>query len=301
MNIKTTLKKVFKKRREDTHKKDYGHILIIAGSKGMSGAGVLASLAALRSGAGLVTLAVPEGIQDVCAVQASEVMTLGLPQDSEGMIRFRALPQVLDFIEKRNIDFVACGPGLGVSAEVLKFISALSKEYTKGILFDADALNNIGLLSKRIGKSGIDIISNRIGGTVITPHLGEMARMFNINKNDIKKNKVELAKNTAHNNGLICVLKGFNTVVTNGKEVYINKTGNPGMATAGSGDVLTGIIAGLAGQCNNIYDASVAAVYVHGLSGDIAAKELGEKSLIASDIIRHLASAIKRQVEYNGD
>jgi ADP-dependent NAD(P)H-hydrate dehydratase len=272
-------------RAIDAHKGDFGKVCIIAGSTGMSGAAALAGRAALRAGAGLVRVATPKSVLPIVASIEPSFTTIALPEDSFGRISAKAINPILEAAVQN--DCLAFGPGLGISSALRSVLEALLEQDGLRLVIDADGLNNL---------SGINGWPTRIKAKLIlTPHPGEMKRLWSALireslPNDRQQQAVQLAQQTK----TVVALKGAGTVVTDGQKVYINKTGNPGMATAGSGDVLTGIITALAGQGLNNFDATVLGVYIHGLAGDIAAENLGQVSLIATDIIDALPEALKR-------
>jgi ADP-dependent NAD(P)H-hydrate dehydratase len=295
-------------RQPDSHKGDYGRALLVGGSRGMAGAIALAGRATLRSGAGLVTLAVPEVVQNLVASFEPSYMTRGLPDDGQ-FIKGPTGDLITAVIE---MTAVALGPGLGRSDTITKFVEVLYGVIDKPLVVDADAL--LALASNPAA------LSSRSGPAVLTPHPGEFERLtgqrydksrrieaaaqFARGEDDLhwqyrKRPDDKLpyadAKATAVNKRkTVVVLKGHETVVTDGERYSINRTGNPGMATGGSGDVLTGIITGLLCQGLSPFDAARLGVHVHGLAGDLAAEELGQVSLIASDLIEYLPKAFMR-------
>lgn len=266
----TAVKKEFPKRRPGTHKGDYGRVLIVAGSRGMTGAAVLASRGALRSGAGLVYLAVPKELVNFVDMMTAEVI---------------ALP----FEEIKNIkpDAVAIGPGLGKNLNLIDNLLHSLVIRRLSLVIDADAINAIAKKPQ--------VLRGAAAGMILTPHPGEMARLLGKTIEDIQKNREMIASAAAKSFGSIVVLKGHRTVVADKSgKIYVDRTGNPGMATAGVGDVLTGMIAGFAAQGFSPWDAAVAGVYLHGLAGDLAAKEKGEYGMIASDLVEKIPYAIRK-------
>lgn len=267
-------------RAADSHKGDYGKVLLIGGSRGMSGAITLAGMACLRSGAGLVTLAVPDVCLDVVASFEPSYMTVPLPCDEQGRLSVVAQEQLADLADKATC--IACGPGLGRSQRVTDLVAWMYEVLPQPIVFDADALYAI---SERH-----DRLDDPAGPRILTPHLGEFKRL--VGDEDIDREKAELfAAQFAIRRRVVVLLKGHRTVITDGQRSAHNRTGNPGMATGGSGDVLTGVIAALIGQGLTPFDAARLGAYVHGLAGDLAAAKLGTTSLIASDIVAHLPAA----------
>lgn len=272
-------------RLKDANKGDFGKIAVVAGSVGMSGAACLAALAALRAGAGLVTLAVPKRIQPVVASQMMCVMTRGLPDTTAGTFSMEGLEETLEFCA--GMDAVAVGPGMGRVEDTLRFARALYEKLDRPVVFDADALFALAADEAALKK----FPAGR--PTVLTPHPGEMARLLSTSAGEVQRDR-EMRKTFAAKHGVVMVLKGAGTVATDGRLTHTNVTGNPGMATAGSGDVLTGVIAALLGQYFNAFDAARLGVHVHGLAGDIAAAAKGEIGMIATDILDALPEAFMR-------
>lgn len=263
------INRVLPKRKRDSHKGSYGRVLIAAGSPGLTGAGVLASRAALRSGSGLVHLAVPRDLVSFVDSMTPEVMAL----------QFADIP-------KHEFDAVAVGPGIGTSSVAKQVVKTLSAAY-RLLVVDADAINIIAKQPNLLKRSKARLI--------LTPHPGELSRLINKSIKYIQQNRTKVAKQAAREFNCILVLKGHHTVVASQKgEVYVNRNGNPGMATAGAGDVLTGMITSFLGQKITAFDAAVLSVYLHGLAGDLAAKDKGEYGLIASDIIERIPNAIQK-------
>jgi ADP-dependent NAD(P)H-hydrate dehydratase len=268
-------------RRAESHKGDYGRALLVGGSRGMSGAIALAGMSTLRSGAGLVTLAVPRSVQDVVASFCPCYMTHELADD-EGHFAISAAKQLLSFAGTATA--LALGPGLGRNATLTEFVAQLYQNIEKPMVVDADALFALAGRPEAIGTPA--------GPRVLTPHPGEFARLAGTSPE--ASGRVAAAAELAQcdgNGNTIVVLKGHETVVTDGQRYSINHTGNPGMATGGSGDVLTGIITALLCQGLAPFDAARLGVHVHGLAGDLAAEDFGQVSLIASDLIDYLPQA----------
>jgi len=271
------------KRKPNTHKGDYGHVLIIGGSVGLSGAVCLSAKAALRSGAGLVTVGVPKSLNNICEIKLTEVMSLPLV-DKAGTLSQEAFNSIKSFLKKA--DLIVLGPGIGLRADTKKLVIRIVREIDKPMVVDADALtalaSNLEVLLKRKTKT-----------LVLTPHLGEFSRLVKLDVDKIKKSRKELVKKFALRYNLTLVLKGNRTLVSDGRRTFENNTGNPGMATAGTGDVLSGIISGLLVQGIDQFQAAKLGVYLHGLSGDYAARDKTQNCLIASDIIDYLPSVVK--------
>jgi len=278
-------KKLLKKRSKDSHKGDFGHVFILAGSRGLTGAAALCSNAALRSGAGLVTLGIPVSLNLVMSRKLTEVMTFSLAETKEITLSLKAEKEILKKVKASDV--VVLGPGLSQYPETQKLINRLILKIDKPMVLDADALNAISKNTRVLKK-----IKSKYA---VTPHPGEMSRLINKSVEYVKNNRLIVAKKFSRDYNTVVVLKGAGTVVAEqGGKCYINTTGNPGMATAGSGDVLTGIIAGFLSQGLKVFDASVMGVYVHGIAGDFAAKDKGEIGLIAGDILENIPYAIKQ-------
>jgi len=269
-------------RAADAHKGIFGRVCIIGGSVGMSGAAALAGRSALRAGAGLVRVATAKSVLGIVASVEPCYTTIALAEDSAGRISGGAVNTISSAIKENDV--VAFGPGIGQSASLRSILQMLIKKKGLKLVIDADGLNNLSLIKSWPTKLNAELI--------VTPHPGEMKKLWSsLIRDQLPENRQEQAVKFAQKSGAIVVLKGAGTVVTDGKKVYTNKTGNPGMATAGSGDVLTGVIAALIGQRLSNFDAAVLGVYIHGLAGDIAAEKTGQVSLIATDIIEALSEA----------
>lgn len=274
-----------KPRAKDAHKGDFGKVCIIAGSIGMSGAAALAGKAALRAGAGLVRVATPRSVLPIIASIEPVFTTIPLPEDNDGKIAAGAINTILNFIPDN--DCLAFGPGAGITVEVRTVLEKLLAQESLRLVIDADGLNNLSKIN--------DWPQIKKANCVLTPHPGEMKRLWDgIIRTPLQADRKTVAIEMANKTKTVVVLKGAGTVVTDGTRVYINKTGNPGMATGGTGDVLTGIITALVGQGLSNFDAAVSGVYVHGLAGDIAAKKVGQVSLIATDVIDAMGEAFKK-------
>ncbi len=264
------------KRKPDSHKGDYGRVLIVAGSTGMCGAATLASEAAYRSGAGLVYLAVPSTLVPILSVKQTCAVVRPLPDSGDGHLGIGAAKAILALA--RECDVIAIGPGLGFSAEV----PGVTASVAIPLIIDADGLNAFA--------DKPDDLARGPAPKILTPHPGELSRLTSE-----RPDRKAWARESAERFRAIVVLKGHETVVTDGKRLYVNDTGNPGMATGGAGDVLTGVIAALIGQKLDPFDAAVLGVNIHGLAGDLAAKKFGEVSMIATDIIDALPFAFMRR------
>jgi NAD(P)H-hydrate epimerase len=270
-------------RRPDAHKGDFGRALLIGGSRGMAGAIALAGMACLRSGAGLVKLAVPKCILDTVAGFEPSYMTMPLPCDRTGRIKLRSPKKLAKFLEPATC--VACGPGLGRSHRLEFFVRTLYECSPQPLVVDADGLNALSATDNGL--------TNPAGPRILTPHPGEFARLAKTPEDAkfTRDEQISQAQQLATDHNFVILLKGHRTVITDGTRTVENNTGNPGMATGGTGDVLTGIITALVCQGLSPFDAAVLGAHVHGLAGDLAAAELGQVSLIASDLLKYLPKA----------
>ena len=292
-----------KKRPAEAHKGDFGKVLIIAGSVGMSGAAALAGKSALRAGAGLVRVATARSALPIVAAIDPCYTTIPLAEDNAGRIFAKAINTILNAVQENDV--VAFGPGVGISNGLQTIINELIRIENLRLIVDGDGLNNLSKLKNWPGLLKAQLI--------LTPHPGEMKRLWSgllreqmptdttlrsSGTTSLRStSRTEQAVKYAKESRAIVVLKGAGTIVTDSEKIYINKTGNPGMATAGAGDVLTGVITALAGQGLSNFDAAVLGVYIHGLAGDIAAEKKGQTSLIATDIIDALCDAF---IRFNG-
>jgi len=271
-----------KPRAADAHKGDFGKVCIIGGCIGMSGAAALAGRAALRAGAGLVRVAIPKSVLPIVASIEPSYTTIPLAEDSAGRISAKAINTILDAVSEN--DCLAFGPGIGISGALRSILETLLEQKQLRLLIDADGLNNLALIKDWPAKTKASLI--------VTPHPGEMKRLWaGLFREQLPPDRQDQAGKLAKRTNTIVVLKGAGTVVTDGQKIYINKTGNPGMATAGAGDVLTGVITALIGQGLSNFDAAVLGVHIHGSAGDIAAEKCGQVSLMATDIIESLPKA----------
>ena len=274
-------------RADNSHKGDYGKILIIGGSKGLTGAVILACEACMRMGAGLVTAAVPESLNGIFEVRLTEAMTLPL-NDKNGQLDKMCIPQILDGLN--DYDVCLFGPGIGRSEDVVLILEAVLKESQIPVIIDADGLWAFSRKTQMLDECK--------AGVVLTPHEMEMSRIINCSVDYLAENRQFLSHKYATDNGVTLVLKGHHTIVTSpGGEQYININGNSGMATGGSGDVLAGIIAAIMARSETETDAGIVGVYIHGLAGDMAAYEMGKDSMVASDIVRYIPDALNLPVE----
>lgn len=269
--IPEEIKCILQKRKDNSHKGTYGKVGIIAGSKGMTGSAFLASNASLKSGSGLVYNIVDSDIFDIMSIKYVEVIAKCFENNEKLRIFLNTL------------DSICIGPGIGTDNknELLR----MTVEVNKPLLIDADGLN---ILSK-----DINLLNKRSAPTVLTPHLKEFSRLTNFDINYISNNKLSCVEEFVNNYDVVLVLKGHETIVASKNEIYINKTGNAGMATAGSGDVLSGIITSFLGRNISAFDSAKIGTFIHGLAGDFAAEKYSMESMIASDIINSLADVFK--------
>ena len=281
------IEKIYKKifpRKADSHKGSYGHILVIAGSASCTGSAYLASQAALVAGSGLVTLGVPASLHSILAKKLVEVMVKPLPETRAQTISLDAAGEIINFSKKADV--VAIGPGLSQNSKTQRLVRDLIKKIARPFVADADALNALA--------GHCSILKRLRHPIVLTPHPGEMSYIIGKDTAFIQKKRKEVARAFAREYNVVLVLKGHRTVVAEpGGKIYINKTGNPGMATGGAGDVLTGVIASFMGQGLDPYEASCLGVYVHGLAGDLVSREKGQLSLIATDLLNKIPKALK--------
>ncbi|MBI4368998.1 MAG: NAD(P)H-hydrate dehydratase [Elusimicrobia bacterium] len=280
---------VLPKRKSQTQKWDYGHCLIIAGSKKLLGAAVIAAKAALRGGAGLVTLATPKSLQGLIYAQILEALTLPLEETEDGTVDFPALLTVMRYIQERGVTAIVIGPGLTRDPHTARFIHGLCREAKIPMILDADAIN--------VQPPLIDGVFR-----CLTPHRREFARLVGISEQEsIEQGPALAARFVQSHPGVALVLKGHQTKIFFGGKSWINPTGNPGMAKGGAGDVLAGFIGALTAQksaqkrsVNELVEAIAAGVYLHGLSGDLACRSLTEYAMNAEDIIAFLPEAMKK-------
>ncbi len=269
-------------RKWDAHKYDVGKVLVIAGSRSFTGAAVLAADAALIGGAGAVILAAPESLHAILATKLTEVIIRRLPETAEGTISLAALPDIRSLAEWA--DAVVVGPGLGRNAETDALVRQLVNEIPRPLILDADGLNAF--------DDAPETLKDHAGGLVMTPHAGELGRLLRKSGRAVEDARIPSARDSARSFGATVVLKGAPTATASPDgRVVLNSTGNSGMATIGSGDVLTGLIASLAAQGMNPADAAIAGAFIHGRAGDIARDHAGERSMRATDILRNIAEA----------
>jgi NAD(P)H-hydrate epimerase len=293
----TDIETVAAPRPPDSHKGSFGHVLIVGGSLGKSGAAAMAGMAALRCGAGLATVATPRSVLNSVAGFAPELMTEPLPETSEGSIALDALGKLEEIEENKSV--VAVGPGLSRQPDSAEFVRLLAAKCKLPLVIDADGLNAF--------EGNTEQLHGRNRPLIITPHPGEMARLTALSITKIQEERVKIARDFAGAHHCIVVLKGRHTIVADHDgAVWVNTTGNAGMATGGTGDILTGMVVGMVAQAvsgegkadkNNAHSVLllhvVAAVYLHGLAGDLARNEVGEHSLVATDLLKYLAAAFR--------
>ena len=270
--------KILPDRDPFAHKGKFGKILLLCGSEGYTGAAALASMGALRSGAGLVFLGVPRSIYAIEAVKLTEPVVFPLP-DADGKLSCEAIPEILERLPK--MDAVLVGPGLGQSEDVLEVVKTVLEQATCPVVLDADGINMVA--------KHMDILRGRTAPAILTPHDGEFARLGGV----IGADRVAAAEQMARELGCIMLLKGHHTVITDGSSTYINHTGNPGMAVGGSGDVLAGIIVSLLGQGIAPLEAAACGAWLHGAAGDRCAAELGQYGMLPTDMLNILPRLLK--------
>lgn len=264
-------------REVNSHKGDYGKILLLCGSRGYTGAAALAAMGALRSGAGLVYLGVPESIYPIMAGKLLEPVVFPL-EDEHGMLASNAVLEVSKYLPRMDSVLIGCGLGIGEgTCEVVRFVL---ENYPGSVVLDADGITMLA------GHK--DILRGRKGPTVLTPHEGEFKRLM-----PFEGDRISAAKTLAQDLGAVVLLKGHRTVITDGTSVFINPTGNPGMAVGGSGDVLAGIIVSLIGQGLSPLNAAACGAWLHGAAGDLCAEEIGQYGMLPSDMLLALPRLLK--------
>jgi NAD(P)H-hydrate epimerase len=279
---------LFAERKKDSHKGDFGHVIVAGGSAGKMGAGLLACRAVLRSGAGLVTYALPDTAFAKFDTKSPEIMYEPLADKGKGFLTKDSAPQLKQLLAGKTA--MVLGPGIGTQGETKTVVHDVLAKAVCPIVLDADGLNCVA--------DKPSVISGRKVPIVITPHPGEMSRLTGEPTAKIQTSRMDTARQFAKAHGIIVVLKGFRSVIAlPSGEIFINPTGGPAMATAGMGDVLSGVIAGFISQKIPVDMAVVAGVYIHGLAGDLSAKKVGERGLIASDVIANIPEAIKNIYE----
>ena len=265
-------------RNPYAHKGNFGKILLHCGSRGYTGAAALAAQGALRSGAGLVFLGVPESIYAIEAVKLTEAIVFPLPE-ADGKLSADAVPEIQERLEK--MDAALIGPGLGQSEGTFRVVKAVLENFPKPVVVDADGINVL--------RTHKDILRGRTAPTILTPHEGEFARLGGV----ITEDRAASAQALAGDLGCIVLLKGHETIITDGKHTYVNRTGNPGMAVGGSGDVLSGILVSLLGQGIAPLEAAACGAWLHGTAGDLCAGEIGQYGMLPSDMVEALPRLLK--------
>ena len=260
------------------HKGDFGKLLLLCGSRGYTGAAYFAAMGALRAGAGLVFLGVPESIYVIEAVKLNEAVVFPLP-DKQGILSAEAIPQILQRLP--DMDAVVVGPGLGQSEDTFQITAAVLQNAGCPVILDADGINLV--------SGHKDLLRGRDKPTILTPHEGEFRRLWG----PVGKDRMASAATAARELNSILLLKGHETCITDGYAEYRNPTGNPGMAVGGSGDVLAGIIAGLIGQGLSPLEATACGAWLHGRAGDVCAQELGQYGMLPSDMLQVLPRLLK--------
>ncbi len=275
------VKRWIPKRPLDSHKGQNGHVLIVAGSRGMSGAAVLTALGALRIGAGLVSVAVPEKERAGVAAQLPEVLSLGLPETPEGTISEGSVGVLDRYLGGHNVNALVVGPGLSMNTQVAHAVRGILDEYDLPLVLDADGLNNI----KADDLRGYERL-------IITPHLAELSRLLNIDRSEIRKNREHFTRHAGRDMEAVCVLKGRDTLISDGQQTSLNPTGHPAMASGGMGDVLSGVIGGLLAQGLDRWSAACAGAYLHGLAGQIC--RISDRGLLAREVAHTLPQALAK-------
>jgi len=279
------VRRVLPKRAMNVHKYDVGKVFVLAGSQELTGAAAMCCTATLRAGAGAVVLGTPEPVYPILARKLTEVMVFSFPATRDGTLSLAALEGICEKLSWADV--LVVGPGLSQNPETQQLIIKILLEHRGKALIDADGLN-------AIAAHGISVLRSSRAQFILTPHVGEFSRLTGIASNEVEQSRIESTRNLAKKINTTVVLKGVPTVTaSNDGAVVLNSTGNPGMATAGTGDVLSGIIAGLWAQGMSDTEAAWTGVYLHGLSGDIAVKKIGEQSLMANDVIEYLPAALQ--------
>jgi NAD(P)H-hydrate epimerase len=282
---KNRITSFFTPRKFQSHKGSYGHLLIIAGSKGKTGAAGLCANAAMRCGTGLVSLGIAKSLNKIIEPMVIEPMTLPLPEKVEGYLSDNCFDEIQTLL--KNKQALAVGPGIGTKKGTIKLVHKLVEKSDVPLIIDADALNCIA--------QNLEILKTKKAAAILTPHPGEMAKLCNMTTSDVQQNRLEIASDFAQKYNSVLILKGAQTIVTfpDGR-IFINPTGNPGMASGGMGDVLTGMIAGFCAQGFSPENASLAAVFIHGMCGDILAENIGGFGFLATDMVEIIPKAIHK-------
>ena len=277
---------ILKKINKDIHKGSCGHLAICAGSVGLTGAACMASEASLRGGCGLVTLYCPKELNDIFEIKLTEAMTIPV-KSKKGVISSGAFREISEGLKKS--DALLYGPGLSRARGIKKLLEKIIKNTNVPMVIDADGINVL--------SENLKILKEANAPVILTPHIGEFSRLSGFSTKYILENQNELALNFAKEYGVILILKSHKTIVTDGKEIFRNILGNPGMAVGGSGDVLAGLIASFLAQGNSPLQSALGGVYIHSLAGDLASFDVGEYSLLPRDIIEYIHYGIKLSSE----
>ncbi|MFO7974429.1 MAG: NAD(P)H-hydrate dehydratase [Candidatus Hydrogenedentota bacterium] len=281
---KKLIQTLLPERPETGHKGTFGHVFVVGGSLGLTGAVKLAGLGAARAGAGLVTLGVPESLMTIVGAQMLECMTFPLGESSSRSLALSGLETALEFTANKNA--VVLGPGCSRHPDTREFVLGFIRKCPVPLLIDADGLNNL--------STDVNSLKDAQAPLVVTPHPGEMGRLLNASTSEVQSDRAGVAAKFAAEYGCTVVLKGAGTIIASpGSDTYVNSTGNQGMGTGGTGDVLSGVIGGLMAQGLPDPEASLAGVYVHGLAGDIAVTRKGSRGMIAGDLLEALPDAWK--------
>ncbi len=295
---KAELLEALVEREPDDHKGIFGHVLVVAGSKGMAGAAILAARGALRSGAGLVTVAVPAGVAATVAGAVPSAMTIALPENNAGTFRPEGVDRLTEYAKERRISVMAIGPGMTTHADAARFVLLALSGVQAPAVVDADALNN---LAQQEIDGVIQMLKARKQPCVFTPHPAEAGRLLGMKKSEVEAQRLKCVEKLARSLGGVALLKGRKTLISTGPRTVANATGGPGLAKAGSGDVLTGLIAGLWSQMlasgrvtgDLPFKAATLGAWLHGAAGEAAAKELTDWAMTSSDIPNYLPHAFK--------
>jgi hydroxyethylthiazole kinase-like uncharacterized protein yjeF len=295
---KAELRESLVAREPDDHKGIFGHVLVAAGSRGMAGAAILAARSALRSGAGLVTVATPAGVSGIVAGAVPSAMTLALPENASGTFRPEGVDRLKEYAKERRVSVMAIGPGMTTHADAARFVLLALSGVSAAAVVDADALNN---LAQQELEGVVQMLKERKQPCVFTPHPAEAARLLGMKKTEIEAHRQRCVEKLARSLGGVALLKGSKTLISSGARTISNSTGGPGLAKAGSGDVLTGLIAGLWAQMlasgrvsgDLPFKAAALGAWLHGAAGDAAEKDMTAWAMSSSDITEYLPHAFK--------
>ena len=295
---KAELRESLVPREAEDHKGIFGHVLIAAGSRGMAGAAILAARAALRSGAGLVTVATPAGVAGIVAGAVPSAMTLALPENAAGAFRPEGVDRLKEYAKERRVSTMAIGPGMTTHADAARFVLLALSGVSAAAVVDADALNN---LAQQELEGVVQMLKARKHPCVFTPHPAEAARLLGMKKTEVETHRLKCVAKLARSLGGVALLKGSKTLISSGARTIVNATGGPGLAKAGSGDVLTGLIAGLWAQMlasgrvtgDLPFKAAALGAWLHGSAGEAAEKDLTAWAMSSSDLSDYLPHAFK--------